>query len=82
MALVPYRVPLCKECDSPLSVVEHHIHEYLRRIRPSGKADKPFKGSFRHYTNEVLKCEKCGQRYLAKRDEDGRFQRGRKLKRA
>ncbi|MDP9728997.1 hypothetical protein ACOJUR_05200 [Alicyclobacillus tolerans] len=79
--MVSYQVPQCRECKSPLTVVEHHIHEYMRQIRPSGKADKPFKGSFRHYTNEILKCEKCGQRYLARRDELGRFLRGKKITR-
>lgn len=76
-----YTNPVCSECGHPLMIVHHHIHEYLKSVSPSGKVGKTDKTSFRHIANEQLRCTVCDLRFIAKRDPEGRFLRGRKLKR-
>lgn len=76
-----YANPVCSECRQSLMIVQHHIHEYLKSVSPSGKVGKTDKTSFRHIANEQLRCTACDLRFIAKRDAEGRFLRGRKLRR-
>jgi hypothetical protein len=76
-----YELPICNACHKPLMIVQHHIHEYLKFVSVSGKVGKNDKTSFRHVANEMLRCKACDLRFIAKRDEEGRFIRGRRLPR-
>ncbi|MCL6518007.1 Trm112 family protein [Alicyclobacillus sp.] len=77
-----YEVPCCRVCKVPLSVVEQHIHEYLRPVTTGGKPGRPKKVGYRHVVNEVLKCDECGRLFAIKRDAEKRIVRGRQLRRA
>lgn len=76
----PYQNPVCHDCGNALVVIDQHIHEYSRRINASGKVGITERAMFRHVHNDTLKCSECGQLYVAKRDDSGRYIRGRKIR--